>query len=69
MDPIKVKGKLVYCELQVWGMDSVVKGLGGIGVIIESSTSLDTAQIYMAPGTMVNETVGKAIALYINSTK
>ncbi|OAY49255.1 subtilisin-like protease SBT4.14 [Manihot esculenta] len=69
MDPNKVKGKFVYCELQEWGSDSVVKGLGGLGVIVESEQYLDAAQIFMAPGTMVNATVGDAINDYIHSTR
>ncbi|KAL6322599.1 hypothetical protein AAG906_009914 [Vitis piasezkii] len=69
LDPTKVNGKLVYCKLQMWGSDSVVKGLGGIGTIVESMEFLDAAQIFMAPGTMVNDTVGYAINRYIHSTK
>ncbi|XP_012083845.1 subtilisin-like protease SBT4.14 [Jatropha curcas] len=69
MEPSKVKGKLVYCELQVWGSDSVVKGIGGIGAVVESAQFLDAAQIFMTPGTMVNVTVGDAINDYIHSTK
>ncbi|XP_002511771.2 subtilisin-like protease SBT4.14 [Ricinus communis] len=69
MDSNKVKGKLVYCELQMWGSDSVVKGIGGVGAIIESAQYLDAAQIFMTPGTMVNVTVGDTINDYIHSTK
>ncbi|KAM7274556.1 hypothetical protein ACFE04_016422 [Oxalis oulophora] len=69
MDPHKVKGKIVYCELGSWGVDSVVKAIGGTGIILESEQFLDAAQIYMAPGTMVNSTVGKVIKDYIQSTK
>ena len=47
----------------------MVKGLGGIGTIVESMEFLDAAQIFMAPGTMVNDTVGYAINRYIHSTK
>ncbi|KAK8522006.1 hypothetical protein V6N12_066576 [Hibiscus sabdariffa] len=63
-----VKGRLVYCTLSQWGVDSVVKGIGGIGTIVESEQYLDTAQIFMAPATMVNSTVGKTIQNYIHST-
>ncbi|KAG6784717.1 hypothetical protein POTOM_010417 [Populus tomentosa] len=35
LNPNKVKGKLVLCELGVWGADSVVKGIGGKGTILE----------------------------------
>ncbi|KAK1560894.1 hypothetical protein Q3G72_031993 [Acer saccharum] len=70
LDPNKVKGKLVYCMLSsMWGADSVVKGIGGAGTIIESSQFLDASQIFMAPGTMVNDTVGNVITNYIQSTK
>ncbi|KAH6812129.1 xylem serine peptidase 1 [Perilla frutescens var. frutescens] len=68
MDPRKVKGKLVYCKLGSWGSDSVIKGLGGVGTVIESDTFLDTAQIFMAPATMLNSTAGKRINDYIHST-
>ncbi|GAV76678.1 Peptidase_S8 domain-containing protein/PA domain-containing protein/Inhibitor_I9 domain-containing protein, partial [Cephalotus follicularis] len=69
MDPGKVKGRLVYCILQIWGADSVVKGIGGRGTIIESPQFLDTAQIFMAPATIVNATVGEIVSDYIQSTR
>lgn len=69
MDPRKVKGKLVLCKLGMWGADSVVKGFGGVGAIIESEQFLDAAQIYMAPATMVNTTVGETVSEYINSSR
>ncbi|KAI3693332.1 hypothetical protein L6452_33167 [Arctium lappa] len=69
LDPSKVKGKLVQCKLGTWGSDSVIKGLGGIGAIIESEMFLDTAQIFMAPATMVNTTTGESISKYIHSTR
>lgn len=69
MDAKKVKGKLVLCNLSSWGIDSVVKGLGGIGTIIESETLLDAAQIFMAPSTVVNSTLGEMINHYISSTR
>ncbi|KAG8363357.1 hypothetical protein BUALT_Bualt19G0014000 [Buddleja alternifolia] len=68
MDPKKVKGKLVYCKLGSWGADSVIKGLGGIGTVLESESFLDAALIYMAPATMVNSTTGNIINNYIHST-
>lgn len=68
MDPQKVKGKLVHCRLGAWGADSVIKGLGGVGALIESDAFLDAAQIFMAPATMVNSTAGKRINDYIHST-
>lgn len=58
LDPGKVKGKVVKCKLGTWGSDSVIKGLGGVGTIIESQVFLDTAQIFMAPATMVNSELG-----------
>ncbi|XP_073291267.1 subtilisin-like protease SBT4.14 isoform X1 [Primulina huaijiensis] len=69
MDPKKVKGKIVYCKLAAWGADSVIKSLGGIGTVIESDLFQDVAQIYMAPATMVNTTIGKQINDYMHSTK
>lgn len=69
LDASKVKGKLVQCKLGTWGSDSVIKGLGGIGAIIESEVFLDTAQIFMAPATMVNSMVGENIRNYIHSTR
>ncbi|KAK6142863.1 hypothetical protein DH2020_023211 [Rehmannia glutinosa] len=69
MDPKKVKGKLLYCKLGSWGADSVIKGLGGVGAVIESDSFLDTPQIFMAPATMVNSTTGKRINDYLHSTK
>lgn len=68
MDPTKVKGKLVHCRLGAWGADSVIKGLGGVGALIESDAFLDAAQIFMAPTTMVNSIAGKGINDYIHST-
>ncbi|KAL5796301.1 hypothetical protein ACOSQ2_001121 [Xanthoceras sorbifolium] len=69
LDPTKVKGKLVYCKLEMWGVDSVVKGIGGVGTIVESQQFLDAAQIFMAPATMVNVTDGDVITHYIQSTR
>ncbi|XP_022769698.1 subtilisin-like protease SBT4.14 isoform X3 [Durio zibethinus] len=69
LDPGKVKGRLVYCRLGQWGADSVVKGIGGIGTIVGSEQFLDTAQIFMAPATMVNVTLGETIEKYIHSTR
>ncbi|KAJ4954782.1 hypothetical protein NE237_011565 [Protea cynaroides] len=69
LDPSKVKGKIVYCELFMWGIDSVVTNIGGVGAIVESDANTDTAQIFMAPGTVVDPIIGKAITDYINSTR
>lgn len=64
-----MKGKLVYCKLGTWGADSIIKGIGGIGTIVESELFLDAAEIFMAPGTMVNVTDGDSITDYIHSTR
>ncbi|KAK4738708.1 hypothetical protein R3W88_002405 [Solanum pinnatisectum] len=69
MDPRKVKGKLVYCQLGSWGVDSVVKELGGIGTIIESDQFLDSAPIFMAPATIVNCSIGKSMNSYMHSDR
>ncbi|KAJ6729835.1 PROPROTEIN CONVERTASE SUBTILISIN/KEXIN [Salix viminalis] len=69
LDPSKVRGKLVLCELGGWGADSVVKGIGGKGTILEKAQYLDAAQIFMAPATMINVTVSDAVNNYIHSTK
>ncbi|OIT39454.1 PREDICTED: subtilisin-like protease SBT4.14 [Nicotiana attenuata] len=69
MDPRKVKGKLVYCQLGTWGADSVIKELGGIGTIIESDQFLDSAPIFMAPATIVNSSIGKSINNYMHSER
>nr|XP_016502596.1 PREDICTED: subtilisin-like protease SBT4.14 [Nicotiana tabacum] len=69
MDPRKVKGKLVYCQLGTWGADSVIKELGGIGTIIESDQFLDSAPIFMALATIVNSSIGKNINNYMHSER
>lgn len=69
LDTKRVSKKIVYCKLQVWGVDSVVKRAGGIGAIIQSPQFLDAPQIYMAPATMVGVTAGDAIDEYIHSTR
>ena len=71
LDPAKVKGRLVYCKLAEAGSESVVKGIGGVGAIIESDQFLDfdVAKIFMAPGTIVNGTIGEFINEYTKSTK
>lgn len=69
MAPTKVKGKLVLCKLESWGTDSVVKEIGGAGIVIESDQFLDAAQIFMAPATIVNSTIGESMDNYIHSTK
>nr|KYP64357.1 Xylem serine proteinase 1 [Cajanus cajan] len=69
LEPNKVKGKLVYCKLGRWGTDSVVKGIGGIGTLIESDDYSDVAQIFMAPATIVNSSIGDTVTKYIQSTR
>ncbi|KAI4354953.1 hypothetical protein L6164_003773 [Bauhinia variegata] len=69
LDPNKVKGRLVYCKLGTWGTEAVVKGIGGIGTIVESEQYLDAAQIFMAPATIVNFTIGDTITNYIKSAR
>ena len=64
-----MKGKLVYCKLGTWGTEAVVKGIGGIGTIIESEQYLDVARIFMAPATIVNDSLGESITNYIQSTR
>lgn len=69
LDPTKVKGKLVFCKIMNWGADSVVKSVGGSGVIIQSDQFLDGSDIFMAPATMVGSYVGANIDNYIHSTR
>ncbi|EPS71713.1 hypothetical protein M569_03043, partial [Genlisea aurea] len=69
MDPQKVKGKLVHCKLSSKGTDAIIKGLGGVGAILESDSFLDVSQIYVAPATHVNTSVGKQVHDYIHSTR
>ncbi|KAJ6390905.1 hypothetical protein OIU77_025000 [Salix suchowensis] len=69
LDPSKVRGKLVLCELGGWGADSVVKGIGGKGTILESAQYLDAAQIFMAPATMINATISIGSDIQIPRSK
>ncbi|XP_068489096.1 subtilisin-like protease SBT4.14 [Phaseolus vulgaris] len=69
LEPNKVKGKLVYCKLGTWGTEAVVKGIGGIGTLIESDQFPDVAQIFMAPATIVNSRQGDTITKYIQSSR
>ncbi|XP_042499358.1 subtilisin-like protease SBT4.14 [Macadamia integrifolia] len=69
LDSSKVKGKLVYCEMLMWGVDSAVKLASGVGTVVESDANPDTAQIFMTPGTVVDSKTGKAVTDYINSTR
>ncbi|CAL0303326.1 unnamed protein product [Lupinus luteus] len=69
LDPNKVKGKLVYCKLGAWGTDAVLKEIGGVGTILESGQYPDVAQIFMAPTTIVNDSIGAIVTNYIKSTR
>ncbi|MED6183077.1 hypothetical protein PIB30_034822 [Stylosanthes scabra] len=69
LDPNKVKGKIVYCKLGTYGTEAIVKGIGGIGTIIERERYLDIAQVFMAPATIVNDSLGDTITSYIHSTR
>lgn len=64
-----MKRKLVYCRLGTWGTEAVVKAIGGIGTVVESEQFPDVAQIFMAPATMVNSSLGQIITNYIQSTR
>ncbi|OIV89641.1 hypothetical protein TanjilG_12727, partial [Lupinus angustifolius] len=69
LDPNKVKGKLVYCKLGAWGTEAVLKEIGGIGTILENGQYPDVAQIFMAPATIVNDSIGEIVTNYIKSTR
>ncbi|KAI9113009.1 hypothetical protein K1719_015941 [Acacia pycnantha] len=69
LDPKKVKGRLVYCIPDSCS-DSEVKALGGIGaILLENEQYLDLDEIFMAPATAVNTSVGQSITSYIKSTR
>ncbi|MCL7025064.1 hypothetical protein MKW94_017080, partial [Papaver nudicaule] len=69
LDPKKVKGKIVLCELQAWGVDAVVAKAGGTGTLVDSSMNPDTAQIFMSSGTVINNNLTKVVKDYMKSTK
>ncbi|VVB06786.1 unnamed protein product [Arabis nemorensis] len=69
LDRKKVKGRVVVCRMGGGGVESTVKSYGGAGAVIVSDQYLDNAQIFMAPATTVNSSVGDAIYRYINSTR
>ena len=64
-----MKGQLVYCRLSTWGSEAVVKAIGGIGTIIESEQVFEIAQMFMAPATIVNSSIGQIITNYTKSTR
>lgn len=63
-----MKGKLVYC-LGSWGTEANVREIGGIGAVIEYDSYPDVAQIFMAPATIVNHSIGESVTNYIKSTR
>ncbi|XWS28596.1 hypothetical protein CRYUN_Cryun25bG0084000 [Craigia yunnanensis] len=68
LDENKIKGKIVYC----FGLDrtSIIKDMGGIGVIISCArATLDSGISFVASAACVNIKVGEGIQKYINSTK
>ncbi|KAG7619096.1 Peptidase S8/S53 domain [Arabidopsis suecica] len=69
LDRKKVKGKVMVCRMGGGGVESTIKSYGGAGAIIVSDQYLDNAQIFMAPATSVNSSVGDIIYRYINSTR
>ncbi|CAE6144485.1 unnamed protein product [Arabidopsis arenosa] len=69
LDRKKVKGKVMVCRMGGGGVESTIKSYGGAGAIIVSDQYLDNAQIFMAPATSVNSSVGDSIYRYINSTR
>ncbi|KAG7030573.1 Subtilisin-like protease SBT4.14 [Cucurbita argyrosperma subsp. argyrosperma] len=70
LDPTKANGKLVFCQLMIWGADSAVKTAGAHGAVIQSDQYyLDHTDLFMVPATLVNSTIGQTIEAYIKSTK
>ncbi|KAF7804319.1 subtilisin-like protease SBT4.15 [Senna tora] len=68
----KVKGRIVYClgDEMRQDQDYVIEELGGAGTIVASSEKKDNSLTLIIPGAIVDSNpVGKAIELYINSTK
>lgn len=63
-----MKGKLVYC-LGSWGTEANVREIGAIGSVIEYDSYPDVAQIFMAPATIVNHSIGESVTNYIKSTR
>lgn len=64
-----MKGKVMVCVTGGGGEESDVKRCGGAGAIIVSDQYLDNAQVFMAPATSVNSSIGDSIYRYINSTR
>ncbi|CAN6466424.1 unnamed protein product [Victoria cruziana] len=67
LDPLKVKGKVVFCKALEPGIAETVQKAGGEGFILESTEHLDTAAAYPLPGTVLSPRQGKIIGDYISS--
>ncbi|KAA8544226.1 hypothetical protein F0562_022238 [Nyssa sinensis] len=67
LDEKKVKGKIVLCE--GGGDDTVIKEMGGLGMIMSSDDHLDTGFTFLIPAANVDTYEGDKIDKYINSTK
>ncbi|CAI9097782.1 OLC1v1034271C1 [Oldenlandia corymbosa var. corymbosa] len=64
----KVKGRIVYCQGSL-GQDTIIKELGGIGIITSMDSFTDTAFPAVISASSVTVTDGQKIDRYINSTK
>jgi hypothetical protein len=69
LNPAKVKGRIISCQLGQWGTDSYLTGIGSAGVILQSNDNWDSNPIFMAPATIVNGTIGEIVDNYINHTR
>ncbi|XWS28595.1 hypothetical protein CRYUN_Cryun25bG0083900 [Craigia yunnanensis] len=68
LDENKVKEKIVYCSPD--DRSSIIKDMGGIGIIIGCQpANLDAGLSFVAPAACVSFEVGESIKKYINSTK
>lgn len=69
LDRKKVKGNVMVCKMGGAGVESTIKSYGGAGAILVSDQYLDNAQIFMAPATSVNSSIGDSIYRYVNSSR
>ncbi|CAF2034421.1 unnamed protein product [Brassica napus] len=69
LDRKKVKGNVMVCKMGGAGVESTIKRYGGAGAILVSDQYLDNAQIFMAPATSVNSSIGDVIYGYVNSSR
>lgn len=69
LDRKKVKGNVMVCKMGGAGVESTIKRYGGAGAILVSDQYLDNAQIFMAPATSVNSSIGDVIYRYVNSSR